>query len=43
MVTSEISELLKKGFDLAVSIKEHVPNTTQTVELRADLAGRARA
>ncbi len=39
MVTSEIPELLKKGFDLAVSIKEHVPNTTQTVELRADLAG----
>ncbi|MHA7002703.1 HEPN domain-containing protein [Aeromonas schubertii] len=39
MATSEIPVLLQKGFNLANAIGHHVPNTTHTVELRADLAG----
>lgn len=39
MANSDIPDLLQKGFNLAKSIGNHVPNTIHTVELRADLAG----
>jgi hypothetical protein len=39
MADNDIPDLLQKGFNLARSIGDHVPNNIHTVELRADLAG----